>query len=140
MSENSQMGKRWSPPQDLTEGITWTPKENVVNLASKSIACLLLFTAAANAGEPCEWVTQKSLWLHEMRTKYRFPMGALSNFVGALVQDERSDSLVSKAKLEGILLGTVESLFDPETVFLVDGTFSSTALSNIFYEACEEAY
>lgn len=104
-----------------------------------ALAISLVLANGARAGEPCEWASEKALFLHELKTKSGFPQSALTRFATGVVQTERTDGIWQNAKLEGILIGFVELMFEPESAALVDGTFSAGELGTIFYDACEEA-
>ena len=113
------------------------PIINRTFLASTFI--ILCMSNNVTANEVCDWVTEKTLELRELKVESNFPESALKRFSASMVSSERSENFLKKGQIEGALEGFIELFFDPETVFLVDGTFSEEESSAIFYESCVEA-
>jgi hypothetical protein len=96
-------------------------------------------TAYAQSRETCTWVASTTIELRNLKVQGGFPEFALKRLGVGYVELEREDGFLAKAKLNSILEGFVELLFDPEMEGLIDGSLSEEVLFDIFYTGCEAA-
>ena len=99
-----------------------------------------ILASSSWAAEPCAWATAKAFYFLDLKTNYKFPLFALSRLAEEAVETEMTDrTSQEKAKLEGVLTGFVELMFDPESATIFDGTISTDEFGNLVYGACEDA-